>query len=42
MDPRTLLDDWLESGTLRYSTRHTYRIEVTSWLDWCTSAGVDP
>jgi integrase len=42
MDPRTLLDAWLDGSTLRHTTRHTYRIEVTSWLDWCTQAGVDP
>lgn len=42
MDPRALLDEWLLSGTLRPATQATYRIEVGSWLDWCTSAGVDP
>jgi integrase len=35
MDPRALLDTWLESSTLRYSTRGRYRQDVTSWLDWC-------
>jgi integrase len=35
MDPRLLLDDWLATGALRPSTQQAYRIEVTSWLDWC-------
>ncbi|MFJ8727741.1 hypothetical protein [Streptomyces sp. NPDC093269] len=42
MDPRTLLDDWLNDSALRPSTRATYRIEITSWLDWCAAAGTDP
>ncbi|MGW3383390.1 hypothetical protein ACWDCO_24780 [Streptomyces albogriseolus] len=42
MDPRTLLDTWLTSGTLRPASQATYRIEVTSWLDWCDTAGIDP
>jgi integrase len=35
MDPRALLDDWLASSALRYTSRDAYRQEVTSWLDWC-------
>lgn len=42
MDPRTLLDDWLNTGTLRPSTRIAYQTDVVSWLTWCTDAGVDP
>lgn len=42
MDPRVLLDAWLENSTLRHSTRSAYRQEATSWLTWCTMAGVDP
>jgi len=42
MDPRVLLDDWLNTSTLRYTTRDTYRREVAAWLDWCTAVGVDP
>ncbi|MEZ7005644.1 hypothetical protein [Streptomyces sp. AD55] len=42
MDPRTLLDTWLTSGTLRPASQATYRIEVTSWLDWCDHTGTDP
>ncbi|MGW0188148.1 hypothetical protein ACWDV7_20585 [Streptomyces sp. NPDC003362] len=42
MDPRTLLDTWLASGTLRPTSQATYRIEVTSWLDWCDETGTDP
>lgn len=43
MDPRALLDDWLNSGTLRASTVHArYRPEVTSYLDWCETNGVHP
>jgi integrase len=42
MDPRLLLDDWLATGALRPSTQQAYRIEVTSWLDWCTQRGVNP
>jgi len=42
MDPRTLLETWLTSGTLRPASQATYRIEVTSWLDWCDTAAVDP
>lgn len=42
MDPRALLVDWLAQGTLRYSTRDAYTRDVTSWLDWCQRAGVDP
>jgi len=42
MDPRVLLDDWLSTSALRYTTRDTYRREVTAWLDWCAGASVDP
>ncbi|MEV5915814.1 hypothetical protein AB0M00_43895 [Streptomyces chartreusis] len=42
MDPATLLDDWLATGTLRPSTQAAYRQEVTSWLTWCTATGTDP
>ena len=42
MDPRLLLDDWLATGALRPSTQLAYRIEVTSWLDWCALRGVNP
>lgn len=35
MDPRTLLEAWLTTGTLRPSSQAAYRQEVTSWLDWC-------
>ncbi|MGW2739157.1 hypothetical protein ACWC4D_33780 [Streptomyces sp. NPDC001288] len=42
MDPQTLLETWLTAGTLRPASQATYRIEVTSWLDWCESARVDP
>ncbi|MDX2948015.1 hypothetical protein [Streptomyces caniscabiei] len=42
MDPRVLLDAWLEGSTLRHTTRDTYRREVTSWLTWCDAARVDP
>jgi integrase len=42
MDPRTLLEHWLASGTLRPTSQATYRIEVTSWLDWCDETSVDP
>lgn len=42
MDPRVLLDDWLTTSALRYTTRDTYRREVTSWLDWCADCGVHP
>ena len=40
-DPRVLLEDWLAGSILRPTTQHTYRIEVTSWLDWCDSRRVD-
>jgi len=42
MDPRLLLEDWLTTGALRASTQTAYRIDVTSWLTWCTERGVDP
>ncbi|MBE4761774.1 hypothetical protein [Streptomyces caniscabiei] len=42
MEPRVLLDAWLEGSTLRHTTRDTYRREVTSWLTWCDAARVDP
>ncbi|WP_399559434.1 hypothetical protein [Streptomyces chartreusis] len=42
MDPRALLDDWLETGALRPSTQVAYRQEVGSWLTWCAEKGVDP
>ncbi|MFE9812383.1 tyrosine-type recombinase/integrase [Streptomyces sp. NPDC005548] len=44
MDPRTLLDDWLNSGALRPSSRIEYEREVTRWITWCTSQypPVDP
>ena len=42
MDPRTLLDDWLASGTLRPTTQARYRADATSWLDWCETNGVHP
>lgn len=42
MDPRALLDTWLNSGTLRPSTVMEYRREVTSWLDWCDQARANP
>lgn len=42
MDPRTLLDDWLTSGTLRPSTIGRYRPEVLSWLTWCDENSVHP
>lgn len=42
MDPRTLLDTWLDDSTLRPSTRGAYRQEITSWLDWCEQTGVNP
>jgi integrase len=42
MDPRTLLEHWLASGTLRPASQATYRIEVTSWLDWCEQNNTDP
>lgn len=43
MDPRALLDDWLNSGTLRpYTVHGRYRPEVTSWLDWCDAHDVHP
>lgn len=42
MDPRTLLDTWLATGTLRPSTQQAYRQEVVSWLTWCTGRSVDP
>lgn len=42
MDPRALLDAWLNGGTLRPSTIGRYRAEVLSWLTWCEQAGVHP
>ena len=42
MDPRTLLDDWLASSTLRPSTAARYRPQVDAWLTWCEQAGVHP
>ncbi|RIH58563.1 hypothetical protein D3C59_34290 [Streptomyces sp. SHP22-7] len=42
MDPRALLETWLNGGTLRPSTAIEYRREVTSWLDWCAQSGVNP
>jgi integrase len=42
MDPRTLLEDWLTTGTLRPSTQVAYRQEVGSWLTWCAEKTVDP
>ncbi|MEV6179901.1 hypothetical protein [Streptomyces sp. NPDC052015] len=42
MDPRTLLEHWLASGTLRPTSQATYHIEVTSWLDWCDENQVNP
>jgi integrase len=42
MDPRTLLDDWLDTAPLRASTCMEYRREVGRWLDWCTRNHVDP
>lgn len=42
MDPRTLLEHWLTNGTLRPTSQNTYRIEVTSWLDWCDETRTNP
>jgi integrase len=42
MDPRTLLDDWLDTAPLRPSTCIEYRREVDRWLDWCARTGTDP
>ncbi len=42
MDPRTLLDTWLASGTLRPSTIGRYRPQVDDWLTWCETHGVHP
>ena len=42
MDPRALLNDWLQAGALRPSTQVAYRQEVGSWLTWCGEKGVDP
>ncbi|MCF0086616.1 MULTISPECIES: hypothetical protein [unclassified Streptomyces] len=42
MDPRTLLDTWLASGTLRPSSVGRYRPQVEDWLDWCEQHGVHP
>lgn len=42
MNPRTVLDTWLDASTLRPSTQAAYRQEVTSWLDWCEQSGTDP
>ncbi|GGS96949.1 hypothetical protein [Streptomyces violaceus] len=42
MDPRSFLEDWLAGSILRPTTQHTYRLEVTSWLDWCEANTVDP
>ncbi|MEU5742101.1 hypothetical protein ABZ784_29420 [Streptomyces tendae] len=37
MDPRTLLDTWLDTAThLRSSSRIEYQREVDRWLTWCT------
>ncbi|GHC37205.1 MULTISPECIES: hypothetical protein [Streptomyces rochei group] len=36
MDPRELLDTWLDTAThLRSSSRIEYRREVSRWLTWC-------
>jgi len=42
MDPRLLLDDWLNTSALRPSTQTAYRQEVGSWLTWCDQRGVNP
>jgi len=42
MDPLLLLEDWIANSALRPSTQIAYRTDVTSWLTWCTDAGVDP
>ncbi|MGV9891640.1 hypothetical protein, partial [Streptomyces sp. NPDC003395] len=42
MDPRTLLDTWLNSGILRPSTVARYWPQVDSWLTWCETNGVHP
>jgi integrase len=35
MDPRALLDTWLDTAPLRSSSRIEYQREVTRWLTWC-------
>ncbi len=35
MEPRVLLDTWLDTAPLRPSTRIEYQREVTRWLTWC-------
>lgn len=44
MDPRALLDTWLDTAPLRSSSRIEYQREVTRWLTWCETQRppVDP
>ncbi|CAL9669057.1 hypothetical protein SUDANB145_07316 (plasmid) [Streptomyces sp. enrichment culture] len=35
MDPRALLDTWLDTAALRPSSRIEYQREVDRWLTWC-------